>query len=120
VWEQHASEVDAYNGRARIIKQEYGEGTPPLNLTSRWNRYQNVRHIETGHIYRNATEACKALGIPQPRLSLHLAKRPGHKTIKGMTFEYVNYNTQGLNKKPQIPWVIDNAAPVSGDAYKKF
>lgn len=48
-----------------------------------------VRHIETGKIYKSASEACEALNLKKPAMSNHLNNREENPTVRGMTFERV-------------------------------
>lgn len=82
---------EALRETSRQISIVYGEGTPSLNMTSRYNRYANVKCNQTGEVFQNASAAARALQIPQGHLSAHLARKPGHKSIKGLTFEYVHF-----------------------------
>ena len=90
----HVHYYDAINVVSRLIKDLVGT-QPPLNITNHLKHVANVQCIESGVVYRNASQACKALQISPPRLSMHLRQRPGHKAIKGMTFRYVK-GDQGI------------------------
>lgn len=68
-----------------------GTNTPIFNMTADLNRRRAVKCDQTGAIYQNASAACKALRIPHSNMSQHLAKRKGHKSIKGMTFSYSEF-----------------------------
>lgn len=88
IFKGHSKYFIAYNMISKLIHDLCGDKMPPLNITQHYNRHSNVICNDTGIIYRNASEACKALGIQSPRMSNHLSNKPGHKTIKGLTFRY--------------------------------
>lgn len=102
IYSQHPTNLEAYMAVTQLIRKVYGDGTPPLNMTTRENRFSPVMCEQTGVIYRNASEACASLDIAQPRLSAHLARKPGHRTIKGLTFKYADYR-DAVNKPDPMP-----------------
>lgn len=73
---------------ARIeMRNAIGQYKPIINMDKRFYLNQGrVTCNETGTIYRNASEACLALGLPTSAMSNHLNGKPGHRTIKGLTF----------------------------------
>lgn len=62
---------------------------PPYNRILSNLKTQRVRCIETGVIYRNASECANSTGVASGNLSKHLRRQPGYKRLKGFTFEYV-------------------------------
>lgn len=101
----HAKEIDAYNAVAQFINDHLDGRTPPLNLTMSYNTRGNVIVCrETGARYRNAAEACRIHNIQPGWMSKHLARKPGHKTNRGLSFEYAAY--MGLDGQ-----IIDNSQP---------
>lgn len=52
-------------------------------------KYQQVRCNETGERFRNASDASKAHGLSLSALYQHLQRKPGHKTVKGRTYDYI-------------------------------
>lgn len=86
----HETRVSAYNAIAPLIAELSPTICPPLNMTSHANRYLQVVCDQTGEVYQNANRACEALGVDNARLSRHLARKPGHRSIKGFTFHYIN------------------------------
>lgn len=88
----HALYFDALNTVNKLIKDLCGDRMPPLNLSQHYNRNANVICNDTGVVYRNASEACRALQIQPPRMSNHLKNKAGHKTIRGLTFSYIEVN----------------------------
>lgn len=48
-----------------------------------------IRCIETGEVFENSSKACEQYSIPPGNMSNHLNRKPGHKTLKGLTFERV-------------------------------
>ena len=81
------TKTEAQNAMYRIIQRD---GMPDLNKTLKYNRFGAVVCNQTGVIYRNASTAAQSLGLDQSRLSGHLQRRRGHKTIKGLTFSYAS------------------------------
>lgn len=51
---------------------------------------QKIRCIETGEIFNTQTEIVKTHNVSTSAVSNHLAKRPGHNTVKGKTYEFIN------------------------------
>jgi len=84
----HENYHDALLTSNKLTKELCGERIPPFNISQNYSKFSNVQYIQTGVVYRNANEACKSLGIQAPRMCNHLQKKPGHKTIKGLTFRY--------------------------------
>ncbi len=79
------------------------KGMPVLNRTARVNRFGMVKCDQTGQIFKNAKIAAERMGISQPNLSQHLSRKPGHKTIKGMTFSYAGfYGSENTIKREEI------------------
>lgn len=87
----HDKEGDAYNQIGKIVKMYCPTYSPPWQYTTSMNRYIKVQCDQTGEVYNSASHACQTLGIPQSRMSQHLSRRPGYKTIKGMTFSYYKH-----------------------------
>lgn len=80
--------------RGKVIeytRQLCGTHTPIFNMTAGLNRRRAVKCDQTGEVYQNAAAACKALRVPHSNLSQHLARRKGHRSIKGMTFSYTEF-----------------------------
>lgn len=64
----------------------------------------NVICDQTGEVWESATACARATGIPSSRLSCHLNRRPGHKTIKGLTYsKYLATNAELIAGKAAIP-----------------
>lgn len=89
----HQQYFDALNTVNQLIKDLCPHRIPPFNLSQHYNRNANVICNTTGVIYRNASTACRALDIHSPRMSNHLRQKAGHKTIKGLTFSYIEGTT---------------------------
>lgn len=87
-------QIDASNAASDYIRQ-HCQQTPPLNLAATSKRGQQVQCDQTGIVYRNALDCAQQLAIGQGTLSNHLRRKPGHKSIRGMTFSYVK---PGINK----------------------
>ena len=94
---------DVENALGAFIKGTLQGRTPPLNISATVNRYMPVRCIETGVVYRNAAHACEELDIPAPRMSMHLARLPGHKTIYNKSFEYTDIYDGGAYVRQARP-----------------
>lgn len=78
----------AHNACDVLIRQ-LCVSTPYLNITQSTSRRGAVLCDQTGVTYKNASEACKMLGASPSRMSMHLARHAGHKSINNMTFRYV-------------------------------
>lgn len=52
-------------------------------------RSGGVRCIQTGAEFRNAADCARQMGLFPSALSNHLKHKPGYKTVKGWTFEYI-------------------------------
>lgn len=93
--------LDAVNAQAVYLKEI---GGAPLNKTGTVNRrMSNVKCVQTGIVYRNASEAARVMGLNQSAMSQHLARKPGFRSIKGYTFEYVNYFDHDLKRTALEP-----------------
>lgn len=46
-----------------------------------------IKCVETGQIFRSQAEACRILGVHSGQMACHIARKPGFKTVKGLTFE---------------------------------
>lgn len=88
IYTPHRKYYEGMNAVSSFINT-FCASTPYFNTIQCLTRTLPVQCVETGVIYDSANEACKALGIHNPRMSNHLNKRPGHKTIKGLSFVYV-------------------------------
>ncbi len=84
---KHVNRHEASNAFGKIMSIE---GMPHCNKTMKWGRYGAVKCIQTGQVYKNAATCARMLGIPQSRLSTHLAGQAGHRSINKMTFCYAN------------------------------
>jgi hypothetical protein len=93
---------DAENALGLFVRNTLGGNTPYLNKTFAVNRYMPVKHDQTGIIYRNAAECCRINNIPSGTMSRHLAKIPGHKTIKGQTYSYSQFYDGFATRKPSF------------------
>lgn len=82
---------EAQNEASRLYRLLVPQGQPaPLyNRAMQTRLLRSVQCDQTGVTYPNASAACMALNIPQPRMSNHLQGRAGHKSIYGLTFRYV-------------------------------
>lgn len=90
-YEKYADAINAQSAYLRNI------GGTPLNNTAYVNRRMSrVRCVQTGIVYRNATEAARVMQLSQPAISSHLARKPGYRAVKGYTFEYTDYFNEQL------------------------
>lgn len=81
---------EAVNAVNALINDICKGQMPRLNREMFTTKHKGIRCVETGVVYPSAYKACQLLHIQPPRLSNHLKGRPGHKSIHGLTFEYVN------------------------------
>ena len=92
-------------GHARnAIHYHYGSICPQLNISvGQAGKYIHSRLIycnETGQCFFTQQEAALYFNISQSNLSKHLKGYPGHKSIKGRTFKWLNHNEgQELQKQ---------------------
>jgi len=84
----HKRKIDGYNKISDLVDELSNGRPPPLNLVNTMNRGTPVKDITTGIVYRNAAHACRELDIPAGRMSYHLRKMTGFKSIYGHKFEY--------------------------------
>lgn len=77
--------------------------TPSLNRTIRASHYAPVKCMQTGQVFCNASEASRITGVNQSQLSQHLRRSPSHKTVRGLTFSYVD------GKEPQRSYFTTQA-----------
>lgn len=97
IYTPHNNIIAAMNEAATLTRLLCKDTAPRLNLSQRQNRVLPVLCDQTGVKYRNASEACQSLNIPPSRMSMHLSRKPGNKTIRGLSFRYVN-NATLINK----------------------
>lgn len=64
-------------------------GTQPLDA---------IRCVETQAVFRTRAAAARATRTDAPRMSQHLRRAPGFKTIRGLTFEVLKYYTGGFSE----------------------
>ena len=66
---------------------------PFSTYSSGWYRtgrhHIKVKCNETGDIYETLTEAAKTMGVGKSNLSKHLRRMPGHKSVGGHTYSFV-------------------------------
>lgn len=79
-------EQEAIRESGRLI-MEY---RPPCNVKGMHinTKYQDVVCIETGERFRNARACAHAHNLTYSHLYNHLRGKPGHKTVKGRTYNY--------------------------------
>ena len=88
----HCQTLAEARGKAiEYMRQLCGSDTPIFNMTAALNRRRAVKCDQTGEIYQSAAAACVALRVPHSNMSQHLARRKGHKSIKGQTFSYAEF-----------------------------
>lgn len=85
----YQTRFDAVNAMNAIIREVCKGNLPRLNLETFTNKGRPIICNETGVKYPNAFKACEALNIHPPRMSAHLHRRKGHKSIHGLTFSYL-------------------------------
>lgn len=85
----HANYFNAMDTVNKLIKDLCGDRIPTFNISQHYTRNASILCHNTGVVYRNANEACQALNIHPPRMSNHLKKKIGHKSIHGQTFSYI-------------------------------
>jgi hypothetical protein len=89
LWETVNSHSEGFVIINEYIQTLNGGVIPPFNARRKLSRYRvRVKCNETGVVYPTSTEACRALGINSSRMSNHLMRRPGFRTIYGLTFDY--------------------------------
>ena len=59
------------------------EKTEPYHIK---NASKKIQCVESGQVFKSQRFACRWLGINQGQLSQHMNRKPGFKSIKGMTF----------------------------------
>lgn len=93
VFSSHITEIEARNSTYKVIAVlSPNKEVPEFNKHSYRNRYRS--HVicnETGTIYKTASEASHMIGVSSGRMSNHLSRKPGYKTIKGLTYTYTNF-----------------------------
>ena len=80
--------VECWNEASRLSLTEPRPICNRLGL----NMHGSSRPIlcSNGQRYETQTEAAQALGINQAQLSQHLQRKPGFKSVKGLTFGYAD------------------------------
>lgn len=92
---EHSERIKAVNAVGALIKSIHHPSLQPAwNVTHHVNRALEVVCEQTGQRYKSASAAASALGISQSRMSQHLARKAGHRSIYGQTFKYVNHYKQ--------------------------
>ena len=86
---EHEQKYQAYNAAAKLMHEH---GTPKFNKALQYVNTHSmpVKCVQDGKIYVNAATAARAYNIQESRMSKHILRKPGHKSIYGMTFERVN------------------------------
>lgn len=101
---KHARALEAQRTVGEIINNACNGKIPNLNMTAYYNRNRAaVICDQTGITYQNAYQASVQMGLPQPRISQHLARKPGHKSVKGFTFRYASYLDENLEPQHNAP-----------------
>lgn len=66
-------------------------GVPDLNKYGHYKkRRSRIQCVETGEIWNTIQECARVQGIDPGALSRHLRALPGHVTVRGMTYMFVN------------------------------
>lgn len=100
----HTGRLDAMNAQSRKIRELCGMSTPPLNIGYRNQRQSAVVCEQTGTQYPTASAAAEAHDVDAARMSKHLARRRGFKTVRGFTFRYVGFYDKEAGKRvPTAP-----------------
>lgn len=84
----HVRLIDAQNALSSWIRQN-GVKPPKYNMAQATKYVRGIYCVETGKTYKSQTDAAADLNISQSALSQHLNRVPGHKSIKGLTFNYL-------------------------------
>lgn len=86
----HNNKYEALAQIPNMVRTLNGGRLPIINKESGMLRGKEVMCMETGVTYTNARQACLMLDINPARMSQHLRKRPGFRTVEGgLTFEFV-------------------------------
>lgn len=100
----HNNRIDAENSLVVWLnKSELKGKTPCYNFKFRnYNNNQRIVCLQTGDIFNTAKEACMLLGLSTSALCNHLAKRAGFRSVKGLTFDYIDapFNVKNIKDLP--------------------
>jgi hypothetical protein len=99
------SRIEASNAVGKWMRER--QFTPSLNRTIRASHYAPVKCMQTGQVFRNASEASRITGVNQSQLSQHLRGNPSNKTVRGLTFGYIDgkeFHRSYTQTPPVVPY----------------
>jgi len=94
----HENEFEAVKARGALIRETH---MPKCNVEGTYvtSTVRKIRCMETGAIYRNQTELADAVDVAQSRVSNHMNKRKGFRTIRGLSYEYFYPDTMKTQER---------------------
>lgn len=91
---------------------------PKLNQSMALTRHCPIQCVETGQQWDSATDCVKQQGIKGSALSNHLNNKPGHRTIRGLTYRRVPLNRPDLHRNEEYdptPKWFSTGDPMTGE-----
>lgn len=103
----------ARNEVARTMQHYLGDKVPLLNGNAMYRAQKKIKCVETGEVFKNASALIKEKGLNAGAVYPHLNGVVGHKTIKGLTYIYVDEAKQPAPAPKRVmeinyDWLLEN------------